>query len=518
MEKEFYTDEFEQLVKEKADQFRMYPSRRVWHSIYNNLHPSRRWPSVLMSLFLVTSLMLIGYLHTGDNRAGFNQQMNISASTEKAEQAVPSVSDQKPLSTTTYHSIPQQATGNYETSFEDILTNQPDLNGYTVVRSNRPSYVFTSTMPATDEKITDRSSPDDGKDLVQTVDNYIKNNKILADVAALNKKNIAASPKTKTGNAVVIIADDNTVDEINTATTPQTNPAATISANTAVNKTAEPDIKSIAGLNTTGEKKELTNEEKAWIENFVLDLNAQKNKWKNNLAFQFYITPAVNYRKLSNNSKGSTTAFANSDINNSISQKPGFGMETGVGVTYSIAKKLQLKGGFQFNYTNYNINADQTNHPIITTILLNDPNTGYSYSAARTSTTTNAYNTAALQPVTLHNRTYQISIPLGFAYKLSSEQNVDWFAGATVQPTYVFGGNAHLISSDLKSYVSDPSSISSWNLNLGFETFMNFKLKSFNFQVGPQVRYQVFSTYRKNVALVEKPYAVGLKLGLIKGF
>ena len=39
MEKEFYTDEFEQLLKEKADQFRMYPSKRVWHSIYNNLHP-----------------------------------------------------------------------------------------------------------------------------------------------------------------------------------------------------------------------------------------------------------------------------------------------------------------------------------------------------------------------------------------------------------------------------------------------------------------------------------------------
>ena len=43
MEKEFYTDDrFEQLIKERADQFSMYPSKRVWHSIYNNLHPSRR--------------------------------------------------------------------------------------------------------------------------------------------------------------------------------------------------------------------------------------------------------------------------------------------------------------------------------------------------------------------------------------------------------------------------------------------------------------------------------------------
>ena len=149
---------------------------------------------------------------------------------------------------------------------------------------------------------------------------------------------------------------------------------------------------------------------------------------------------------------------------------------------------------------------------------MNDPSTGYSYSAARTSTTSNTFNTPAARPVTLHNRTYQVSVPIGFGYKLSSQDNVEWFAGATVQPSYYFGGKAHLISTDLKSYVSDPSTINSWNLNLGFETYMNFKLGTYNFQVGPQVRYQVNSTYKKNLALIEKPYAVGLKFGLTKGF
>ena len=67
IENEFYEDEFEQLLKEKADLFSMYPSKRVWHSIYNNLHPGRRWPSVVISLVLISSLMLIGYLNTGEN-------------------------------------------------------------------------------------------------------------------------------------------------------------------------------------------------------------------------------------------------------------------------------------------------------------------------------------------------------------------------------------------------------------------------------------------------------------------
>lgn len=262
----------------------------------------------------------------------------------------------------------------------------------------------------------------------------------------------------------------------------------------------------------------MKNDEKVWIENYALQNKLAGKKWKQHLAFQIYVTPAVNYRKLTTESRGSTTAFATADINNVISQKPGFGIEAGASINYAFANRMQLKTGLQLNYTNYNIDADQTNHPIITTILLNDPNTGYSYSAARTSTTSNVFNSGALQPVTLHNRTYQISLPIALAYKLSSENNVDWFVGISAQPTYVFGGNAHLISTDLKSYVSDPSSISTWNLNFGFETYMNFKMRSYNLQVGPQVRYQVYSTYRKYLALIEKPYAVGLKFGLTKGF
>ena len=86
MENEFYTEDFEQLLKEKADQFSMYPSKRVWHSIYNNLHPSRRWPSVAMSLLLIGSLILIGYLNTGEN--SINRQINSSNTLTKSSDEI----------------------------------------------------------------------------------------------------------------------------------------------------------------------------------------------------------------------------------------------------------------------------------------------------------------------------------------------------------------------------------------------------------------------------------------------
>lgn len=519
MENEFYTGEFEQLIKEKADQFRMYPSKRVWHSIYNNLHPSRRWPSVVMSLLLISSLMLIGYLHTGDNTV--TRQINSTSFTEPVNEINNTQNINNNNQISGYPKTQQPVTA-YAGAFDDVITYETDFTKYTVVKSNRPDNFNTSAVITDAAITTDKKTAENNSDeLIQSMDTYIKSNKVFTDGAVTNKKNKPNTAKSTTGknsNPDELI-EDNTANGLNIVTANKTrpsNPAAKNNNEDDLSKLTDESKKAITQISE--KSNTLTNEEKAWIENYALQNKPSQKRWKDRVAFQFYATPAVNYRKLSTKSKGSATAFANADINEVISQKPGLGVEAGAGLTYGVTKRLQLRGGLQFNYTNYNIDAGQNNHPIITTILLNDPATGYSYAAARTSTTSNSYNSSTLQPVTLHNRTYQVSVPLGFAYKLSSENNVDWFAGATVQPTYVFGGKAHLISSDLKNYVDEPSSIRTWNMSLGFETYMNFKLGTYNLQVGPQVRYQVFSTYRKDVALIEKPYAIGLKFGLTKGF
>ncbi len=521
MEKEFYTDEFEQLLKEKADQFSMYPSKRVWHSIYNNLHPSRRWPSVVISLLLISSLILIGYLNTGEN--SITRQINSSSSlseTSGEETASPLQKISTKTQVPSYIKTEPQPELQYHNAFADVITNETDFYSYTIVKSNRPTYLSTTTASA-DVKLTVETpeSNSNTEDIVQNVNTYIKSNRIFSDIAVNNRKNKAGSAKLSNNNDTENIPGKNDINEQSTDNAQPTLPSLGNAAK--AGSTKETEAQPII-ISTNAEKKSgITNEEKAWIENYALEHKSAGKKWKDRLNYQVYVTPAVNYRKLTTKSKGSATPFANGDINHSISQKPGFGFEAGFGLNYAIAKRLQLKAGLQFNYTNYDISADKTSHPIVTTILLNDPSTGYSYAAQRTSTTSNTFNstnTTPLRPVTLHNRTYQVSVPIGFGYKLSSQDNVEWFAGATVQPTYYFGGKAHLISSDLKSYVSEPSSISRFNLNLGFETYMNFKLGTYNLQVGPQVRYQVNSTYKKDVALIEKPYAIGLKFGLTKGF
>src|SRR5674476_293412 len=67
MERRFFMNDFEVSLKEHADQFKMIPSKRVWHGIYNDLQPGRRWPSVTMSLLLIFTLVVIGHLNTNNS-------------------------------------------------------------------------------------------------------------------------------------------------------------------------------------------------------------------------------------------------------------------------------------------------------------------------------------------------------------------------------------------------------------------------------------------------------------------
>ncbi len=517
MEKTFYNDDFEQLLKEKADQFRMYPSRRVWHSIYNNLHPSRRWPSAAMSLLLIITLHLTGYLNTNDTN--INNQFIGNANTVNNISNLSTA--QKRVFTNTKQQSPNTGSGyvakKHTTSESEISPNTDvnTVNQGTLAQNNAETEKY-----AQENKVS--ATPD--KSIVQAIDSYIKMNQVFADVADANKKvKIKASSPSinNTAEEEITGESENEKNKVGRGTDVRTtknefNPLVNSSG---ANKLAPGDKTPVTKNDITSNDKSVATEDKAWIEDFAFHNKPQGKKWKGKLDLEFYATPAVNYRKLTTASKGSTAPFATTgDINQFISQKPGLGIESGIDLSYAFAKNLRLKTGIQFNYTNYNINADQTNHPVLTTVLLNDPTTGYSYLASRTSTISNSYNSSALQPVVLHNRTYQISIPVGLAYKLSSTKNVDWFAGASVEPTYVFGGKAHLISADLKSYVYEPSSIRNWNLGFGFETYMSYKLGAYNLQVGPRVRFQAYSTYQRNVALIEKPYAVGLKVGIVKGF
>jgi hypothetical protein len=260
------------------------------------------------------------------------------------------------------------------------------------------------------------------------------------------------------------------------------------------------------------------------MEDYVLYNKKPARKWKNRVAYQVYVTPSVGYRDLNKNTEFSTTPVAAlisnpnqaSNVEYSLNHSSAMNLEGGTNLIFSFSKKIRFKAGVQLNYTNYRINAYQLNHPTFTTVMLTDLNNGNPVMALRS---TSLANTPGLPPKNLNNNTYQVSVPLGADFKIAGNNKIKWYAGATVQPTYIAGGHSYLISSDLKNYVAGEDMRRKFNLNGGVETFISYKTKNgVILSAGPQFRYQFLSTYSNQYTYDEKLYNLGMKLGMTTNF
>src|ERR1700753_1438453 len=57
-ESNFYSDDFEELIRGKTEQYKMYPSENVWKGVHSALHTKRKWFIGSMA-FLVTGILFM---------------------------------------------------------------------------------------------------------------------------------------------------------------------------------------------------------------------------------------------------------------------------------------------------------------------------------------------------------------------------------------------------------------------------------------------------------------------------
>lgn len=539
-------DNFERFLRDKTDEFRMYPSKRVWYSIYNNMHPGNRLPSVSMSIVLVGFLFLIGYLNTADS-SQTNTRNQIAQTTVQQHERVPS-SAGLPAKNTAYPTTAQT-----ENIFTQSIGANEAVNSITQ---------HNATVHATPSNTAKRLSPGNrnplrmgaGKATITITNSIAENVEIEENTTAAN--DIAAlSPIEKTNSSSYtkpgILPS---VDDINTiasgsvafntnemtateAAVVETMPSLNTSVitNPAIQETAIADTKAetadkaaitetaVADKNATAvssaSKNKILSDHKAWIEDFAMYNKPAAKKWAGKLSLQAYITPSVVYRKLKNNAADKQLAGTNNNYNNFnaddvVKHKPSFGLETGLSLQYDMSRRLRIKAGVQLNYTRYNAFAFETNHPIATTLTMNSEDDILTYEVYRTS---NYSNLSGFYSTKLHNETYQLSVPIGLDYKLASfTDKISWYAGATAQPTIILFAKSFLISTDRRSYVHDPSLLNRFNLNAGFETYLSYKADGYTLQVGPQYRTQVFTTNTKLYSVEERLQNFGFKVGITK--
>jgi hypothetical protein len=232
-------------------------------------------------------------------------------------------------------------------------------------------------------------------------------------------------------------------------------------------------------------------------ERYPLDIESVVNSYQRQLhrprfRWQLHFTPTVSYRSLKEDQKfiaqarmstpSAAAAMANStDLASVIRHRPDIGMQLGFTGTYPLSKKIDWVTGLQFNVTSFR-------------------SSGFRSTANW-----------------LRNYYYSVSLPLGLQWRVLGKKQTYWGISATVQPTYVVGNRSYVISVDYQNYAEVPYLINKWNLNVGIETYARFQLGKTDFQIGPQLRYQALSSFKKGYPVQEYLYDFGVKLGVRLG-
>ncbi|MDB5195936.1 MAG: hypothetical protein JWP88_306, partial [Flaviaesturariibacter sp.] len=239
---------------------------------------------------------------------------------------------------------------------------------------------------------------------------------------------------------------------------------------------------------------------------------ALKKAQKLNVAFFF--TPTVSYRKLAENKSYMNTVpqlnaspnyAALYNINDAVTHKPNIGLELGVSAKYPVANNIRLQGGVQFNMSRYDVKAFSNYSYQPATLAL---------SSGTQTRPTNYSNFNGNNSDWLQNIYFQVSVPVGLEVKFGQSDKTQFGIASTVQPTYMLGDRVYLISSDYKNYVEVPWLMRRWNINTALETFVSYSTGKLAWQVGPQVRYQMLSSFVSKYPVKEHLFDFGLKVGV----
>lgn len=517
MERNLDIDDFERLLKDRSDEFKMYPVKRVWHSIYNNIHPGRKWPSVAMSITLIGVLLLTGYMNTDTK----NSNKRFALQTHNIETIQPD------HNASVYNALLEKTQDdNQSTPFAENSTLNLSDKLLSQDKAIQPQEIFAggannqqSQQPRSNRFFTTITGKSVGERLDAAPINSLSEIELTEITPIKNNSDFRISitkrPSTVSNSNASLAAEKNGVDRINyqhdNNITEEKNIAEIRGSDLTDNDTGLKNKKLFAAETIQSEKNEqlvLTDEEKTWVENYALYNRPAPKKWAGKLGWQLYFTPSVVYRQLRNLVPSGT------DFSQDVIQHPSYGLEIGSGFSYPLLKGLKIKTGLQLNFTMYNSAAFANSHPVATTITMISSPSGQPYHAYRS---TSFSNVDGITAVKLHNETFQISLPVGVDLKIVGNENLQWNIGATIQPTYVMGGQSYLLSSDKRNYIKETSMLNRWNVNAGFETFVSYKTeKGIIFQFGPQFRKQLFTTNNKQYIIQEKLNNYGFKFGITK--
>lgn len=469
MERGFYNDDFdlEQLLRRSTDQVRMYPSERVWKHIKRTIHHARYGYGLAV-------LLLLG--------AGSYFSLQNELFTSSRKQAA--------------------------TEINSAAVNAPVANALNISRFS--SRFDEGKKSSTEKRSYNAVNSSPGSEGQQQLENSLSKFTMATPAPHLSKTTMADDNHV-TAQAIMhsaSVQQKSQRENASSASLINSNNENTASATMEISQSSSPEI------HTDADDRLQIN----WLqENAVYELTRPTFK---KLSWQFQVTPTVNYRNINGQKMVNISPELTNipvalniqgNIDNLLNHKPAMGFEMGTGILYSLNKKLAVKAGAQFNYARYDIQAYTSSSADRATIALSTVMGSESLTSY-----TNIRNFGGDEVKDIKNEYFQVSLPIGLEYTLLGNRRVQLSVAGTLQPTYMLNHDNYLITTDYKNYTREPSLLRHFNLNTSAEAFLSYNMGSMKIQMGPQFRYQIFSSFIRKYPLQEHLKEFGFKLGITK--
>jgi hypothetical protein len=447
-EHNLYNDEFERQLKAKADQFKMYPSDKVWNEVHSSLH-TRKWKLVVVMSLLIGSILfiagtqLISPVHNSvskSNVAKINITAKLAASADLAD-------------------------------FSAVNFEKPPLSNSADARGSDGSHPGTTSFILPPDNIAEKS----GIDLQEA-----STEKNSVHVKTIQPVEQAVSHK----------------------------PESTVSANSlneSMQSVLNNPLPNIVNPDMIAEKP-------------VSSVSHNRN---DRYSWEVYITPTlnthylngINYRTMAQALPTAPIMVVHiANVNGFVDNTPVLGYNVGGNILYRISKNISLKAGLEFSFSRYYINTYNSHQNQSSATL----SSYFGYIADSLTTMSNGGGTINKNPDRYQNRYYQLSVPVGVDMKIVSKGKFQVHLGATLQPSYLLNTDAYVLSNDYSSYTKDAEAFRRWNLIAGAEAYISYGVGKIRWEIGPQVRYQIFSTYKNSYPLQENMLNYGIRIGISK--
>lgn len=455
---ELSNKEFEEFLKQQVDTYKMYPSEEVWHNVSQHLRSKQKLTiATILTLFILAILLSV-----------------VPQNEKRITDKLPTYPITFSTTTTSADIFSTKLVDNSNTV--SIITNK--ANG----SKDRQIALFGNGMATPNNTITKSNKIPSGNNQSTNNDNLQPLGNSANGSFSYNTNESSIAPE----DAVTIPEAELLITSVEKQNVHLATPIAT------------PVPQPIAGNNfalpTTSTSSEKT----------------VKSRW------QYYFVPSISYRTLADERNyDAPTVIPNApaapgSLEKAILHKPALGLEIGASKIMPLSRSFEFKIGAQINFNQYDIKATES-RPEIATIALSNGST-------QINNVTSLRNAEGSSPRWVNNNNLQISIPVGLNVIVAGTNRVQIGFSATAQPTYLIKNKMLLLSTDLKNYTEAPGLIRKFNVNGGLETFVAFSSKKLKVQIGPQIRYQLLSSYNKKYPFKENLFDYGFKVGFSKPF